>query len=110
METAVEKLVTFGVTRVLDEAETECLYARCMDEDLPKYHEFVVPRMQCLVILRGHEIVLIKVLVFSCSLIVMKDHPGQYSGPPEYENVLYGALAKCLAVHHLHMLQCQIFN
>lgn len=111
MESDLEKLVTLSVTQSLKEADMACLHAYCKNEEIPKYYEFHAPDIQCIVIIRGNEVVLIKVVCWQSSVIIMKDHPGHFSGPEEYFFPIQRGLFS--AVSHFHMLrylQCYLFR
>lgn len=111
MDTVVEKLVFFGATHALKEADTSCLIAYCRDEELPRYHEFHAPDVQCIVIMQGNEIVLVKIVCFDCSAIMMKNHPGHFSGEKQYVLPFQRALTSAFSQFHtLQYLQCHLFH
>lgn len=111
MEGYLERLVTFGATHAIKEADTACLYAYFNNEELPRYHEFIAPDIQCIVVMRGNEIVLVKVVCQACSAIVMKDHPGHFSGLNECFPAFQTALLNVFSqFHHLQYLQCHLFR
>lgn len=111
MDSVLEKLVTFGATRALKEADTACLYAYCKNEEIPKYHEFHAPDIQCIVIIRENEIVLIKVVCYMSSAIIMKGHPGHFSGPKEYFSPIQRGLFSAVSrFQTLQYLQCYLFR
>lgn len=111
MMSDLEKLVTYSVTHALKEADTTCLYAYCKNEETPRYHEFHAPDIQCIIIIRGNEIVMIKVVCWMSSAIVMKGHPGHFSGPKEYflpiQRGLFSAVSQ---FQMLQYLQCYLFR
>jgi len=111
MESDLEKLVTLSVTQSLKEADTACLYAYCKNEETPRYHEFHAPGIQCIVIIRENEIVLIKVVCYGSSAIVMKDHPGHFSGIEEcFLPIQRGLFSAVSQFHMLQYLQCYLFR
>lgn len=111
MEKYLENLVTFGATHAIKEADTACLHAYFKNEEIPRYHEFIAPDIQCIVVMRENEIVLVKVVSHGCSVIVMKDHPGHFSGLNECFPAFQKALLNVFSqFFYLHYLQCHLFG